>query len=89
MNQAVFTGEEDAVTVNIILKRSTFGDSFTARFWKMTVYPTFSGRCSTARGSNRALVVRCGKDERLRSIVLDMCGEGLFCRKERLPEAIL
>ena len=28
MNQAVFTGEEDAVTVNIILKRSTFGDSF-------------------------------------------------------------
>lgn len=28
MNQAVFTWEEDAVTVNIILKRSTFGEAF-------------------------------------------------------------
>lgn len=81
MNQAVFTGEEDAVTVNIILKRSTFGDSFYSLLLENDSISDFFWQMLYSKGSNRALVVRCGKDERLRSIVLDMCGEGLFCRK--------
>ena len=81
MNQAVFTGEEDAVTVNIVLKRSTFGDSFYSLLLENDSISDFFWQMLYSKGSNRALVVRCGKDERLRSIVLDMCGEGLFCRK--------
>mgnify|MGYP000659382360 CR=1 FL=1 len=61
MNQAVFTGEEDAVTVNIILKRSTFGDSFYSLllendsisdfFWQMLTAREATGRwwCAAER----------------------------------------
>lgn len=75
--------------MNIILKRSTFGDSFYSLLLENDSISDFFWQMLYSKGSNRALVVRCGKDERLRSIVLDMCGEGLFCRKSAPAEAIL
>ena len=75
--------------MNIILKRSTFGDSFYSLLLENDSISDFFWQMLYSKGSNRALVVRCGKDERLRSIVLDMCGEGFSAGKARLPEAIL
>lgn len=83
MNQAVFTWEEDAVTVNIILKRSTFGEAFYSLLLENDSISDFFWQMLYSKGSGRVLVVRSGRDERLRRIVLEMCEEGLPQKKGR------
>lgn len=65
MNQAVFTWEEDAVTVNIILKRSTFGEAFYSLLLENDSISDFFWQMLYSKGSSQVLVVRCGRDERL------------------------
>ena len=48
-------------------------DSISEFFWQMLY----------SKGSSQVLVVRCGRDERLRRIVLEMCEEGLLQRKDQ------
>ena len=50
VNQAVFCWEEGAVPVNIILKRSTFGEAFYS-LRRTEASQIFSGRCLPARGA--------------------------------------
>ena len=83
MNQAVFTWEEDAVTVNIILKRSTFGEAFYSLLLENDSISDFFWQMLYSKGSSQVLVVRCCRDERLRRIVLEMCEEGLLQRKDQ------
>lgn len=80
VNQAVFCWEEGAVPVNIILKRSTFGEAFYSLLAENGSISDFFWQMLTSKGSNRALLVRCGRDERLRRLVLDMCEESLLKR---------
>ena len=62
-----------------VYKRQAFysllleNDSISDFFWQMLY----------SKGSSQVLVVRCGRDERLRRIVLEMCEEGLLQRKEQ------
>lgn len=78
VSQAVFTGDEDAVTVNIVLKRSTFGEAFYSLLMENDDISDFFWQMLYSKGKERALLVRCGRDERLERIVLEMCGEGIL-----------
>lgn len=75
VNQAVFTREVGAVTVNIIIKRSTFGEAFYSLLLENDSISDFFWQMLYSKGNNRALLVRCGRDEALHRLVLEMCGE--------------
>ncbi len=77
VDQAVFTCEEGAVTVNIIIKRSTFGEAFYSLLSENDSISDFFWQMLYSKNASRALLVRSGRDEQLRRIVLEMCGEGL------------
>ncbi len=77
VNQAVFTCEEGAVTVNIIIKRSTFGEAFYSLLAENDSISDFFWQMLYSKNASRALLVRAGRDEQLRRIVLEMCGEEL------------
>lgn len=82
VNQAVFTADENAVTVNIIIKRSTFGEAFYSLLAENDSISDFFWQMLYSKGGGRALLVRCGADETLRALVLRMCGEKLFSGTE-------
>ncbi len=78
VSQAVFTADEGAVTVNIIIKRSTFGDAFYSLLMENDGISDFFWQMLYSKGNERALLVRCGRDENLERIVLEMCAEGIL-----------
>ena len=80
VSQAVFSAEEGAVTVNIIIKRSTFGEAFYSLLMENDDISDFFWQMLYSKGNERALLVRCGRDERLRELVREMCAEGLLDR---------
>ena len=80
VSQAVFTRDECAVTVNIIIKRSTFGDAFYSLLMENDDISDFFWQMLYSKGKERALLVRCGQDERLQRLVLEMCAEGILDR---------
>ena len=80
VSQAVFSAEEGAVTVNIIIKRSTFGEAFYSLLMENDDISDFFWQMLYSKGNERALLVRCGRDERLQELVREMCAEGLLDR---------
>ena len=80
VSQAVFTRDEGAVTVNIIIKRSTFGEAFYSLLMENDDISDFFWQMLYSKGKERALLVRCGQDERLQRLVLEMCAEGILDR---------
>lgn len=78
VSQAVFTRDQDAVTVNIIIKRSTFGEAFYSLLMENDDISDFFWQMLYSKGNERALLVRCGRDERLHRLVLEMCAEGIL-----------
>ena len=80
VSQAVFTRDEGAVTVNIIIKRSTFGEVFYSLLMENDDISDFFWQMLYSKRNERALLVRCGQDERLQRLVLEMCAEGLLDR---------
>ena len=71
VSQAVFSAEEGAVTVNIIIKRSTFGEAFYSLlmenddisdfFWQMLYSKGTNGRCWCAADGTKGCRSWCGK----------------------------
>ncbi len=82
VSQAVFTGDEGAVTVNVIIKRSTFGEAFYSLLMENDEVSDFFWQMLYSKGNERALLVRCGKDERLARLVLEMCAESILDQSE-------
>ncbi|HJA93105.1 MAG TPA: helix-turn-helix domain-containing protein [Candidatus Eisenbergiella merdipullorum] len=81
VSQAVFTGDEGAVTVNVIIKRSTFGEAFYSLLMENDSISDFFWQMLYSKGNERALLVRCGRDGRLRNLILEMCAEGILDRR--------
>lgn len=82
VSQAVFTGEEGALTVNIIIKQSTFGEAFYSLLMENDRISDFFWHMLYSKGNERSLLVRCGRDQRLKDLVLDICREGILDRPE-------
>lgn len=78
VHQAVFTCEEGALTINIIIKQSTFGDAFYSLLTENDRLSDFFWHMLYSKGHERALLVHCGRDEWLQTLLLDLCREGLL-----------
>lgn len=78
VRQAVFTGDAQALAVNVIIKQSTFGEAFYSLLMENDRLSDFFWQMLYSKGNEKALLVRCGPDEDLRSLMLDICREGIL-----------
>lgn len=76
-DQAVFTCMEKAVTINILLKRSTFEEAFYSLLFENDRISDYFWQMLYRRGTKQALVVRCKGEGRIRECVVELCREGL------------
>jgi len=77
VHQAVFTCDENALTINVIIKQSTFGDAFYSLLTENDQLSDFFWHMLYSKGNERALLVRCGRDEWLQTLLTDLCREGM------------
>lgn len=75
VEQAVFTGDEMSVAVNILLKASTFTEAFPAILTEQGVLADFFGKLVYTGYCNRVLYFACGPDVKLKNTVLRLYHE--------------
>lgn len=86
LEQAVFTGDDTSVAVNILLKASTFTEAFSAILTEQGVLADFFGKLAYTKYYNRVLFFTCGPDEKMKNAVLRLFHE---LNQEKQPSSLI
>ncbi|HHV12520.1 MAG TPA: AraC family transcriptional regulator [Clostridiales bacterium] len=81
VEQAGFSCADGDITINILVRRSTFGDAFSSVLTEHDLISEYFWQMLYSRHSKKVLMCQCENDLTLDRIVLDICSETIEQKK--------